>query len=654
VSVRAVGFASAILVCSALGSAGPAYQGGWPTYGGDPGGTRYSQLTQIDSANVTRLKVAWIYHTGALNPPSGLDRYAAFEATPILFDGTLYLSTPFDQIAALDPASGKERWKYDPHLDRSAVHYTVTSRGVATWKESRHDAAHAPCRKRVFLGTLDARLIAVDAETGNPCAHFGANGAVDLSQDVEFRSVAEYMVTSPPTVVGDVVIVGSSIGDNQAVDEELGVVRGFDARSGKLLWSWDPIPWARKQNPRTGAGNAWSVISADVQRGLIFVPTGSASPDYYGGLRRGDNAYANSVAALEAATGKLVWSFQVVHHDLWDYDVASEPLLFMFGQTPALAITTKMGFVFVLDRVTGKPLYPVQERSVPRSDVPGEQAAPTQPFPSLPALVPQKLSPSDAWGLTPRDRAGCREKIAALWTEGIYTPPSTRGTLLYPGNVGGVNWGSAALNPQTGILYANTNRVAFLMKLVPRDSGGMLTQLYKRLTGTDDSAYIIRLIRQQQTLKNRFTGEFSTQDKTPYSIYREAIMSEGGLPCTPQPWGAVSALNLNTGQKAWEAPLGTMIAGENTGSINLGGPIVTAGGLVFAAASTDPYIRAFDASSGRELWKGELPVPAQATPMTYSVAGKQYVVICAGGHGQMGTKLGDSVVAFALPEARGN
>jgi quinoprotein glucose dehydrogenase len=637
-----------MLVCCALAD-GAAGQTGWPTYGGDPGGTRYSPSAQIDPSNVTRLKVAWVYHTGALNPPSELNRYAAFEATPVLFDGTLYLSTPFDQIAALDPATGKERWNYDPHLDRSAIHYLLTSRGVATWQESRRSGPRAPCLKRVFLGTLDARLIAVDAETGNPCAQFGVGGAVDLSKGVEFRSVTEYMVTSPPTVLGDVVVIGSSIGDNQAVDEELGVVRGFDARSGKLLWSWDPIPWARKQNPRTGAGNAWSVISADVKRGLIFVPTGSASPDFYGGLRRGDNAYANSVAALEAATGKLVWSFQVVHHDLWDYDVASQPLLFTLGDTPAIAITTKMGLVFVLDRTTGKPLYPVQERPVPKSDVPGEEASPTQPFPSLPALGPLNLSPGDAWGLTPKDRADCREKFASLRSEGIYTPPSTKGTLLYPGNVGGVNWGSAALDPKTGILYANTNHVAFMVKLIPHDNGGFLSQLFKRLTGTDDSAYIMTLVREQQNLKNRFTGEFSRQDKTPYFIYREAIMSESGLPCTPQPWGAVSALNLNTGKKAWEAPLGTMINGQHTGSINLGGPIVTAGGLVFAAASTDPYLRAFDSASGRELWKGELPVPAQATPMTYFVSGKQYVVICAGGNGQLRTKLGDSVVAFALP-----
>jgi quinoprotein glucose dehydrogenase len=624
---------------------------GWPTYGGDPGGSRFSSLAQITSGNVTRLKVAWTYHTGALEPASPMNRIAAFEATPILFEKTLYLATPFDQVIALDPATGKERWKYDPRLDRAVTHYAVTSRGVATWSNAKAGKTAAPCDKRVYVGTLDARLIAVDARDGRPCADFGKGGTVDLSKGVEFRSVTEYKVTSPPTVVGDVVIVGSSIGDNQAVDEELGVVRAFDARSGKLVWTWDPIPWARKQNPRTGAGNAWSVISADLQRGLIFIPTGSASPDYYGGFRRGDNKWANSVVALEAATGKLVWGFQVVHHDLWDYDVAAQPLLFTYHDKPAVAVSTKTGLVFVLDRLTGQPLIPVEERAVPKTDIPGEDASPTQPFPSLPPLSPITLSAAEVWGATEADRTYCRDKVLSLRNEGIFTPPSLKGTLLYPGNVGGVNWGSTALDPRTGIFYANTNHVAFVARLVPREIA-LSTRVMDRIGAlfgkNTQGADLERIARQEQTLTNRFTGEFSRQDKTPYFVYREALMTDKGMPCTPTPWGTTSALNLKTGQKAWDVPLGTMVPGQQTGSINLGGPMVTAGGLVFTGASTQPLLRAFDAASGKELWSGELPFPAQATPMTYQAGGRQFVVISAGGHGQLGTKVGDTVVAFAL------
>jgi quinoprotein glucose dehydrogenase len=630
----------------------------WPTYGGDMGGTRYSVLSQINGKNVGRLKIAWSYHTGALEPASPLNRIAAFEATPVLSNGTLYLSTPFDQVIALDALTGKERWKYDPRVDRSLNHSGVTSRGVAVWRESAPNTrgkTAAFCGERVFIGTLDARLIALDAASGQLCASFGSGGVVDLSKDVEFHSVIQYKVTSPPTVVGDVIVVGSSILDNQRVDAELGVVRGFDARSGRLRWTWDPIPWAKKKSLRTGAGNAWSTISADVERGLIFVPTGSASPDYYGGLRPGDNRHANSVVALEAATGKFVWGFQVVHHDLWDYDVAAQPLLFTFRDgTPAVAVSTKMGTVFVLDRRSGKALYPVEERPVPKSDIPGELASPTQPFSSLPSLGPQTFSAKDTWGATPEDLAFCRGAVGALRSGGIYTPPTLTGTLLFPGNVGGVNWGSTALDPKSGVLYANTNRVAFLVKLVPRNDeinywqlgANLLRRLFDQPTVPSAAE---RLILQERALRNRFTGEFSRQDQTPYFVYREAIMTPGGLPCTAPPWGTLSALNLNTGQKAWDMPLGTMIPGQSTGSINLGGPIVTAGGLVFTAASTESYLRAFDSATGQELWKGQLPVPAQATPMTYMAGGRQYVVICAGGHGQLGTKVGDSVIAFALP-----
>ncbi|MGA3043460.1 MAG: PQQ-binding-like beta-propeller repeat protein [Bryobacteraceae bacterium] len=392
----------------------PAADDGWSVYGRDAGGTRYSPLKQVTRANVANLKVAWTYHTGALQPETRLNQKAAFEATPILVDGALYFSTPFNQVIALDPATGAEKWKFDPQVPRTHDYSEVTSRGVAAWSDAK-GAKDAPCQLRIFEATIDARLLAIDGRTGKLCVDFGNGGQVDLTQDVDYQKFyrGNYEVTSAPTVVGDVVITGSSIGDNAAVNLERGVVRGYDTRSGKLLWTWDPIPWASQQKVRTGAANAWSTIAADEKRGLVFIPTGSASPDYYGGERPGDNRWANSVVALKASTGEFVWGFQVVHHDLWDYDVASEPTLIEFRGKAAVAVTTKIGNVFVLDRDTGKPLVTVEERAVPKSDIPGEDAAPSQPMPVWSAMVPQKLTAADMWGPTPEMRKWCQEKLAS-------------------------------------------------------------------------------------------------------------------------------------------------------------------------------------------------------------------------------------------------
>ena len=597
----------------------------WPSYGNDPGGTRYSALDQITRSNVSRLKVAWNYHTGALRPDTPLNQKAAFEATPILVNGTLYLSTPFDQIIALDPGTGHELWTYDPAIDRNRDYSEVTSRGVSAWRSPNGSW-------RIFAGTLDARLIALDATTGKPCADFGNHGQIDLTKDVILRDPGNYQVTSPPAVAGNFVIVGSSIGDNRAVTLERGIVRAFDAQTGALKWTWDPIPWSEKASPRTGAANAWSVLSVDAARDLVFIPTGSASPDFYGGLRPGDDKWADSVVALRASTGEFIWGFQVVHHDLWDYDVPSQPVLFSFRGKPAVAISTKMGNVFVLDRLTGKPLSQVNERKVPQDHVQGEEPSPTQPFSALPPLVPQRLSAEEAWGIDAEDQAACRDRMAKLRNAGMFTPPSLEGTLAFPGNVGGVNWGSAAVDEARGILVANTNRLPFLVKLIPRDE----------LSGAITDAR-----------KNRLRGEFGRQTGAPYAMYREPLLSpKHHLPCNPPPWGATTALDLNAGKIIWEAPLGSMGAVAPPGSINLGGPLMTAGGLVFSAAAMDPYLHAFDSRTGREIWKAELPAAAQATPMTYSVGGKQFIVICAGGHGKLGTKQGDAVVAFALEPAQ--
>ena len=626
--MKTVWLAIALVWLPTLAAAQAPVDSTWPSYGNDPGGGRYSPLAQIDRSNVAQLRVAWTHRTGALQPETPLNKKAAFEATPILVEGKLFLSTPFNQVIALDPRTGAKLWEHDVKLDRSRNYSEVTSRGVSAWRDPM-SASGAACRLRIFLGTLDARLVALDGETGTPCGGFGVNGQVDLTRGVDLRDLGQYQVTSAPAIAGDLVIVGSSIGDNRAVDVERGIVRAFDARSGALRWSWDPIPWASHTTPRTGAGNAWSTLSVDAERGLVFVPTGSPSTDHYGGVRKGDNRWANSVVALRAATGELVWGFQVVHHDLWDYDVASQPTLFAWKDgTPAIAITTKMGRVFVLDRLTGTPLIPVEERAVPTSDVPGEDASPTQPFSGI-SLVPDRLTASDAWGATPDDLKWCREKIAASRSEGIFTPPSFQGTVVFPGFVGGVNWGSSAYDPERRLLFMNTNRLAFVLRLIPRD------KLAAELAQLPQSGAV--------------RGELSPQIGTPYGMHRAPLLGPSGLPCNAPPWGTVVAVDLFAGDKRWDVPLGTWVPGMATGTLNLGGPIVTAGGLVFTAAAMDDRLRAFDAETGKELWSFALPAGGQATPMTYSIAGKQYLVIAAGGHGKIGTKLGDYVLAFTLP-----
>jgi quinoprotein glucose dehydrogenase len=620
------------LFISFVAPASRAQDSTWPSYANDPGGTRYSPAHQIDRINVAQLHLAWTFRTGASQQQTELIHKAAFEATPILVDKKLFLSTPYNHVIALDPEKGAKLWEYDAQVNLEQTYSEVTSRGVAAWHDEKIAGAKStqPCRLRIFLGTLDGRLISLDGQTGKPCLEFGSNGQVDLTKDVELAKEwrGGYELTSAPAIYKDLVIVGSSIADNWKVDTERGIVRAYDARTGKLRWTWNPTPWADTTKPRTGASNAWSTLSVDASQDLVFVPTGSPAPDYFGGIRKGDNKWANSVVALRASTGQFVWGFQVVHHDLWDYDVAAQPLLFTWKDgTPAVAINTKMGHVFVLNRLTGVPLLPVEERPVPQSDIPGEESSPTQPFSTI-ALVPERFSPSDVWGPTPDDIKWCREKVEALRNEGVFTPPSLKGTVVVPGNVGGVNWGSAAYDPQRHLMFANTNRLIAWVKMIPREK------------------YDAEHDKQQD---NRIYGEFGDQRGAPYGIYRSFLFSPGKTPCNAPPWGTTEAVDLFSGKTVWDVPLGSEVPGKQTGSVNLGGPIVTAGGLVFSSAARDGHLRAFDSESGKELWTYELPAGGQATPMTYAMNGKQYVVIAAGGHGKLGTKQGDYVVAFTLP-----
>jgi len=465
------------------------------------------------------------------------------------------------------------------------------------------------------------------------------------------RDAEDFLVTSPPAIYRDLVIVGSAIGDNRAVDVERGTVRAFDVRSGRLRWSWDAIPvapgdpasrdWSPAAAQRTGAANAWSIISVDPARGLAFVPTGSASPDFFGGERLGSNRYANSLVALDAATGKVVWHQQLVHHDLWDYDVASQPVLVDLehdGKNVAAVVqATKMGLVFVFDRETGAPLFDIEERAVPKSDIPGEDASPTQPFPvAPPPLVSHaRVRPEDAWGLTFWDRGRCRELIASLRSAGIYTPPSLEGTILYPSYAGGSNWG--------GLAFDSARQWA----IVPVSQIPMVVTLLKT-----------EQVRPQARSGDFPESEFALQSGTPFGMRREALLSPLGLPCTPPPWGSLTAVDLRHGAIKWQVPLGStqdlapfFVPTRTLGTPGAGGPIVTAGGVVFIGAAMDNYLRAFDVETGKELWKGRLPAGGQATPMTYRAGpgNRQFVVIAAGGHGGLGTDQGDAVVAFALP-----
>jgi quinoprotein glucose dehydrogenase len=647
--MRALTAALGGLACFALLTLSFADQGGsdWPVYGHAAGGQRYSPLATINRQNVGSLKVAWTFRTGdAYTPPHG--RPTAFESTPLYINGTLYLSTPLGRVIALDPLTGKERWSYDSKVPKDKGYGDFANRGVAAWTSPSGQL-------RLFLATIDARLIAIDAATGKPSAGFGQNGEVNLRIGLrippEPNGFADYEETSPPAVVGNTVIVGSGIQDNNRTNEPSGEVRGFDAASGKLKWSWDPIPqssslpggdsWKDGSAARTGAANAWSIIVADTARKLVFVPTGSASPDYYGGERLGDNRFSDSLVALRAETGEFVWGFQTVHHDLWDYDVASPAVLFDVhrdGQAiPAVGVGSKTGHFFILHRETGKPIFPVEERPVPQSDVPGEVASPTQPFPTAPRpLAREKLNPDEIQG-PDDDRKWCRDRIAGLRSEGIFTPPSIKGSLIIPGNAGGMSWSGAAYDPANHLLVMPVNNFVAEVRLVARAD----------------------FDREEAAAGRDLSGgwEFARQLGTPYGMARRFLRSPAGIPCTPPPFGTLNAIDSDTAEVRWSVPLGqipslggTPPAPPEWGSISLGGPIIMAGGLVFVAGTLDPAIRAYDVKTGKELWKADLPTSARSTPMTFrGPNGKQFVLISAGGHGiPGGPPLADYLIAFSF------
>lgn len=602
------------------------------TYGGTQGATRYSATRALNRGNVGRLKEVWrinvrdsvdLARPDCRNCPVQSRR---FEATPVMRRGRLFVSTPMGRLYALSANSGRPLWVFDAHVDQSFVYPEgFTTRGVALWE----DSSDTPCSHRVFLGTVDGRITALDVESGAPCRAFGVNGIVESDGTTEARDQSGVSLTSPVAVVNDVVVVGGALRKGGSrLGSALGTVRAYDARTGALRWRFG-------QDVDQRGMSAWSILTADAARDLVFVPTSSATPQFVGRQRAGRNPGASAVVALRASTGELVWEFQTAHHDLWDYDVAAPPMLVTLrrgdGAVPAVVVGTKSGMIFVLDRLTGRPLYPVTERPVPSTTLPGEESWPTQPFPD-PAfrLHSERLTPDSAFGLTAEDRAACRQDIAQLENRGLFTPPSTKETLVWPGFWGGINWDGLAWDPENSTLIVAQKRLAMTIQLI-------------------DTATIANT-------RARPGAEVFLQAGSPYAAIRRPLIAPDGTPCNPPPWSELIAFTLgDTVKERWRVPLGRvpwlrhLKGSEQWGSLTFGGALVTGGGLVFIASGQDDVIRAYDIERGAVLWSAQLPAGGQAAPMTYVIDGRQYVVIVAGGRGNIGTP-GDWVVAYALPE----
>jgi quinoprotein glucose dehydrogenase len=638
-------------------TATPANASDWIAYGHSGSGDRYSPAAQITPENVGQLQLAWTYHTGDVRGPRDPKEFAA-EVTPLAANGLLYLCTPHDIVIALDPDTGRQKWRFDPGINRNASDYqhmicrgvsyydaALADRGGAAGTPSHADAV-AQCPRRIYAPTADATIVAINADTGRPCAFFGHDGVVDLKQN-HGRIIPGYLnPTSPPLVTRHVLIAGASVTDNASTDEPSGVIMGFDIDSGALVWNFDSgnpartAPLPPGQHYVRNSPNSWSVAAADETLGLAYFPMGNQTPDIWGGNRiPAGERFNSSIVALDIATGQLRWVYQTVHHDLWDMDIGGQPSLVgldtAHGMVPALIASSKRGDIYVIDRRNGQLLVPAPEQPVPQGAAPGDRVSPTQPFSQLSFKPPRPLREADMWGTNPFDQLACRGIFKQYRYEGIFTPPSTQGSIVYPGNYGIFDWGGIAIDPVRQLLVANPNYMAFVSKLVPHS----------------------------QVDPNSAKGtEMGLQPMTgtPFAVDLHPLLSPLGIPCQAPPWGYMAAVDLRTMRKVWMHKNGTVIDQAPLpiplplGVPSLGGPMTTAGGVAFLSSTLDYYLRAYDVRDGRTLWQARLPAGGQATPMTYisEKTGRQYVVVMAGGHGSLGTKLGDSLVAYALPPER--
>lgn len=636
----------------------------WPAYGGSHAAQRYSPLGQVTPDNVKRLERAWVYNTGDMPAGDPKDSKYGAQTTPLKIGDTLYICTPKNILIALDAATGRQRWRYDPKVSDDWIPYTAACRSVA-YHASPKIAAGAECAARVIEGTLDGRLIAVDARTGRPCSGFGTNGAVDIKRGMGEVVAGMVSITSPPTVVQGIVVTGHQVLDGQKRDAPSGVIQGFDAETGELRWAWDMLNPDRTGLPpegeeyARGTPNMWTIASGDEALGLVYLPMGNSAVDYWSGTRApAEDAYASALVALDVNTGKPRWRFQTVRRDVWDYDLGAQATLVDFptaqGAVPALLLPSKQGDIYVLDRRSGRPLFPVEERAVPQTGVEPQQRSPTQPFSSYHTLAQETLEESDMWGMSPIDQMICRIQFKRAAYDGPYTPPTAdRRFVQYPGYNGGTDWGGVAVDPVRGVIIANYNDMPNYNRLVPRDEA-------------ERKGFAPP--RGQEGVRGGSMGEGGHGSKDPQIGSPYGIMVNPGwrlpltgLLCKRPPYGGIRAIDMRTGRTIWDRPFGTArrngpwnipsMLPVNIGTPNNGGAVVTAGGLVFIAAATDNLIRAIDIRTGETLWQDVLPAGGQATPSVYAINGKQYLVIMAGGHHFMETPIGDALIAYALPDS---
>ncbi|MBZ8132778.1 pyrroloquinoline quinone-dependent dehydrogenase [Afifella sp. IM 167] len=632
----------------------------WPFWGAGPQADRYSPLTQITTENVGKLEKVWTYRSGDMPTGDAKGKYSP-ENTPLKIDQTLYLCSPMNIVIALDAGTGEEKWRYDPKVSTDAIPYGATCRGVSYY-EVPDAAAGEACAKRIIEGTLDARLIAVDAETGEPCADFGENGSVDMWQGIGKKVPGWYAVTAPPAIVRGIAVTGAQVKDGQAEDAPSGVIRGYDAVTGELAWAWDlgdPDLTGAPPEGETytrGTPNMWTTATGDEELGYVYLPLGNSAVDYWGGNRsEEENEYSSSLVAIDVATGKPVWHFQTVHYDLWDYDLGSQVSLVDFpkdgASVPAIILPSKQGDIYILDRRTGESLVPMEEIDAPKGGVEPENLAATQPASGYHALPRPDLQEKDMWGVTPLDQLVCRIQFRLAAYDGMYTAPTAdRRWIEYPGYNGGSDWGSLAVDPEKGIIVANYNDVPNYNRLIPREEANRrnLKPINEETPGGGGGG--------------KAEGAGDPQAGSPFGIDVNAGWRAPwtGIPCKRPPLGGIRAVDLATGKTLWDRPLGTARRNGpfnipsflpiSIGTPNNGGSAVTAGGVVFIAAATDNLIRAIDLETGKTLWSDVLPAGGQATPIVYEEGGKEYLVIMAGGHHFMETPIGDYWIAYALPD----